>query len=120
MKRTGNLFERIVERENFRLAVAKALRGKRQRPDARRFLERLDDNITAMVDQVGADTFPLGRFHQFVIHDPKERVITAPCFPERVLHHAIMNVCEPVFDRWLIDDTFACRTGRGQLPALQL
>ena len=84
MKRTGNLFDRIVERENFRLAVSKAVRRKRQRPDARRFLERLDDNLEEMMDEVGADTFPLGRFHQFVIHDPKERIITAPCFPERV------------------------------------
>ena len=119
MKRTGNLFERIVERENFRLAVSKAVRGKRQRPDAIRFMARLDDNLKEMMDQVSAGTFPLGRFHQFVIHDPKERVITAPCFPERVLHHAILNVCEPVFDRWLIDETFACRLGRGRLPALQ-
>jgi hypothetical protein len=119
MKRTGNLFDRIVERENFRLAVGKAVRDKRHRPDAGRFMARLDDNVKEMMDQVWAGTFRLGRFHQFVIHDPKERVITAPCFPERVLHHAIMNVCEPVFDRWLIDDTFACRLGRGRLPALQ-
>ena len=115
----GNLFECIVERENFRLAVSKAVRGKRDRPDARHFMERLDNSVKEMMDQVWAGTFPLGRFHQFLIHDPKERVITAPCFPERVLHHAIMNVCEPVFDRWLIDDTFACRIGRGRIPALQ-
>ena len=99
--------------------VISAARGSRHRPDARQFMERLDDSVQEMMDQVWAGTFALGRFHQFVIHDPKERVITAPCFPERVLHHAIMNVCEPVFDRWLIDDTFACRTGRGRLPALQ-
>jgi hypothetical protein len=62
---------------------------------------------------------PVVQDESLVVHDPKERVITAPCFAERVLHHAIMNVCEPVFDRWLIDDTFACRLGRGRLPALQ-
>jgi RNA-directed DNA polymerase len=45
-------------------------------------------------------------------------LITAPSFAERVLHHAIFNVCEPVFERWLIADTFACRTGKGQLAAL--
>ena len=45
-------------------------------------------------------------------------MITAPCFPERVLHHAIMNVCEPVFERWLIADTFACRQGKGRIAAL--
>lgn len=53
-------------------------------------------------------TFPVGRFHQFLIRDPKERVITAPCFDERVLHHAIMDVCEPVMERWLLGMTGAC------------
>ena len=119
MKRTGNLFEAILDRDNLRLAVSKALRGKRERPDARRFLARLDQNLVKMAAGVRAGTFPLGRFHQFIIHDPKERIITAPCFPERVLHHAMMNVCEPVFERWLIDDTFACRVRRGRLAALQ-
>ena len=63
--------------------------------------------------------FPLGVYHQFTIFDPKERLITAPCFRERVLHHAIMNVCEPVFERWLIADTFACRKGKGRIVALE-
>jgi len=71
-----------------------------------------------MAAQLRAGTFPLGRFHQFVIHDPKERVITAPCFPERVAHHAILAVCGPVLDRWLIPDTFACRAGKGRVAAV--
>ncbi len=55
-------------------------------------------------------------YHQFTIFDPKERLITAPCFRERVLHHAVINVCEPVFERWLIVDTFACRGVRAGSP----
>ncbi|MHC4628119.1 MAG: RNA-directed DNA polymerase, partial [Planctomycetota bacterium] len=58
------------------------------------------------------------RYQQFTIHDPKRRIITAPCFAERVLHHAIMNVCEPYFERFLIADTFACRCGKGRIAAL--
>jgi hypothetical protein len=119
MKRTGNLFERIVERDNLRLAFLKALRGKRDRRDAQRFAQRLDQNLEEMAEQLRAGSFPLGRYQQFIIHDPKERIITGPCFAERVLHHGIMNVCEPILDRWLIDDTFACRTGRGRVAALQ-
>jgi hypothetical protein len=119
MKRTGNLFEQIVDRDNLRLAFHKALRGKRARRDAQQFAQRLEQNLEEMTEQIAAGTYPLGRSHQFVIHDPKERIITAPCFAERVLHHGIMNVCEPILDRWLIDDTYACRTGRGRLAALQ-
>jgi hypothetical protein len=118
MKRVGNLFETIAEYDNLRLATARALRGKRHRPDARRFVAELDLNLLAMRRELLAGTIPLGHSHQFVIHDPKRRIITAPCFPERVLHHAVMNVCEPVFERWLIDDSYACRRGRGRIAAL--
>jgi hypothetical protein len=84
----------------------------------RQFATGLDDRIAEMAKAISEGIFPVGRFHQFLIRDPKERVITAPCFDERVLHHAIMNVCEPVLDRWLIDDTFACRSGKGREAAI--
>ena len=79
MKRTGNLFERIVERDNLRLAFLKAVRGKRDRRDAQRFAQRLDQNLEGMTEQFQAGNIPLGRYQQFLIHDPKERIITAPC-----------------------------------------
>jgi len=118
MKRAGRFFEQIIDRDNLRLAFARALRGKRSRPEAHDFGRHLDRNLEAMAAQLRAETIPVGRFRQFVIHDPKERVITAPCFTERVLHHAVINVCEPTFERWLIADTYACRTGQGRIAAL--
>lgn len=119
MKRAGNLFEQIVDRENLRLAFCTAMLGKRDRADAREYAQNLEIRLSAMEDALWRGTFPLGRYHQFVIHDPKRRTITAPCFSERVLHHAIMNVCEPVFECWLIDDTYACRAGRGRDAAIK-
>ncbi|MCO6455392.1 MAG: group II intron reverse transcriptase domain-containing protein [Pirellulaceae bacterium] len=118
MKRTGNLFDDIAEWKNLHLACYKALRGKRTRPDARAFTNKLDENLNRMVAQLRAGCIPVGRAHRFVIHDPKLRLITAPCFEERVLHHAVMNVCEPVLERWLIHDTYACRTGKGREAAI--
>ncbi len=119
MKRKGNLFEQVVEWKNLCLAYHKARGGKRQRPDVLQFSDRLNVKLRQMADELQAGTFLVGRFHQFVIHDPKQRIITAPCFPERVLHHAIMNVCEPCFESWLIHDTYACRAGRGREAAIQ-
>lgn len=118
MKRAGRLLERIVDRDNLRMAVDRALKGKRDRADAREFTARLETNLGQMAQQISAGEFPLGRCVQFTIYDPKERLITAPCFAERVLHHAIMNVCEPWFERLLIDDTFACRRGKGRTATL--
>jgi hypothetical protein len=118
MRRVNHLFERIIDLENLRLAVHKALRGKRSKNDARVFVSDPDANLEAMRRNLLWENVPLGEYHQFTIFDPKQRLITAPCFRERVLHHAIMSVCEPVFERCLIDDTFACRIGKGRLAAL--
>jgi RNA-directed DNA polymerase len=118
MRRAGRLFERIADRDNLRLAVYKALRGKRSKPDARAFVANLDDGLESMRNEMIHGDISVGDFRQFTIFDPKQRLITAPCFRERVLHHAILNVCEPVFDRWLIADTFACRRRKGRVAAL--
>ena len=119
MRRANGLFSRIASLDNLRLAFLTARRGKQQAPDVREFSFRIDTALQEMRRGLLAGDYPLGRYRQFVIHDPKERLITAPCFPERVLHHAIMNVCEPVFERALVFDTFACRQGKGHLAALE-
>ena len=118
MKRAGRLFDAVLDRDNLRLAVHKALKGKRGRADACAWISRLDANLDRLTEQLALGTVPVGRFYQFVTHDPKERIITAPCFEERVLHHALMNVCEPHLERWLIFDTYACRKGKGRNAAL--
>ena len=118
MKRTGYLFDDILDRDNLRLAFHKAMRGKRQRAEVQRFARQLDESLNRMAEQLSAGTCSLGKYSQFVIFDPKQRVITAPCFSERVLHHAIVNVCEPHFERWLIADSYACRQGKGRITAL--
>ncbi len=118
MRRAANLFDLIYEPENLRAAFHKAARGRRGQAVVSQFSANLDERIAEISTAIREGTFPIGRFQQFLIRDPKERVITAPCFDERVLHHAIMNVCEPILDRWLIDDTFACRTGKGREAAI--
>lgn len=95
-----------------------ALRGKRSQPDARRFIENAESQLAKIHEELAAGTFAFGNYHQFLVHDPKLRVITAPIFRERVVHHALMHVCSPTFERWLIDDTYACRVGRGRIAAV--
>lgn len=113
LKRKGQLFETILEWDNLRDAVHRAMRGKRDRVEARSWLENHDQNLRRVAEQVREGAFVFGRYHQFFIHDPKKRLITAPCFEERIVHHAIINVLEPHLERWLIDDTYACRKGKG-------
>jgi len=118
MRRAKQLFDRIAGRENLELAVQKALRGKRQKADARAYVGHLDRNLNDLSLQLRSGEVEVGCCTEFTIRDPKERLITAPCFAERVLHHAIMNVCEPAFESRLIPHTYACRRGKGQFAAL--
>jgi RNA-directed DNA polymerase len=119
MKRVGKLFEQVVEPENLRLAFWKASRGKRHRQDQRDFAANLSAELERMRAGLLAGDYPVGNYTRFTIYDPKEREICAASFSERVLHHALMNVCEPHFEKWLIFDTYACRKEKGQFKAVR-
>lgn len=118
MKRAGDLLPAIAEPANLRLAFWKAALGKAARPEVVAWRARLGENLAAMRSGLLAGDVPVGDYQFFTIHDPKERLICAASFGERVLHHALMNVCEPLFERRLIHDTYACRKGKGRIVAL--
>ncbi|MGA1839919.1 MAG: reverse transcriptase domain-containing protein [bacterium] len=119
MKRINGLMEKILDPVNLRIAFLKAAKGKRDRPEVLDFAGQLGKTLSIMRNELEHEKFVFGKFSTFYVHDPKERLIYAPGFSERVLHHAIMNVCEPVFDRHLIFDTYACRKGKGRLAAIE-
>ena len=109
---------KIADAENLRLAFWKAAKGKRGKADCLAFRERLDENLTALGTELLAGDVPVGVYHYFKVHDPKERLICAASFRERVLHHALMNVCEPVLEGAAVFDSYACRRGKGRLLAV--
>lgn len=109
----------IADAENLRLAFWKAAKGKRAKADCLAFRERLDEDLAALAAELLAGDVPVGNYHYFKVHDPKERLICAATFRERVLHHALMNVCEPVLERAAVFDSYACRKGKGRLLAVE-
>lgn len=111
--RAGGLYDRIAEPENLRLAFWKARRGKDGKPEVEEFRRNLDAELDRLRQELLEERVAWGGYHRFTIHDPKERVISAAPFRDRVLHHAILNVCEPVFERYQIYDSYACRPGKG-------
>lgn len=113
MKRTRITLVEVAGWDNLSLATWKAARGKRHRPDVTRFLGNMDRSLQAMREAIMGEKAPFGRYRSFYIHDPKRRLIHAACFEDRVLHHAIMNLAEPVFERSLVLETYACRPGKG-------
>ena len=119
MKRIGQLMGAIAAPDNLRLAFWKAAKGKRGKADCLAFRERLDENLVALGAELLLGDVPVGDYHYFKVHDPKERTICAATFRERVLHHALMNVCEPVLERAAVFDSYACRKGKGRLLAVE-
>jgi retron-type reverse transcriptase len=113
MKRTGNLIDKIAEPENIRLAFFKAIKGKRDKKDANNFSGHLHYEIPEIHHELLSGDVHWGTYFRFKIYDPKEREICAASFRERVIHHAIINICEPVFEEYQISDSYACRKGKG-------
>ncbi len=118
MKRKLIPLESIAERDHLAWAFWRAAQGKRGRPEVQAFAKNLDENLDRMQSEILSGTVGVGRMHSFEIRDPKRRVIHAPCFRERVLHHALMAYLGPVFERSLVADTFACLPGRGSWAAV--
>ena len=109
----------VADWKNLRLAVAKAARGKHHRPEVRAFLRSRTEELDRLRRELLDQSYRVSPYRQFVVLDPKRRIIHAAAFRDRVLHHAILNVVEPDFERRLIHDTFACRTGKGKHLAWQ-
>ncbi|MDE5611388.1 MAG: RNA-directed DNA polymerase [Odoribacter sp.] len=119
MKRAGYLIERIADTDNLFYAYYKAMRGKRMKEEARCFSDSLEKQIVHLRATILSGEVRVGDYTYFQIHDPKLRTICAAAFPERVLHHAIMNVCHPYFERQLVEMTYATRPGKGIYQAIE-
>jgi retron-type reverse transcriptase len=111
-------YEELCSWENLRLAHRKAAKGKRGKGPAAAFEYRLADNLLQLQSELQSRTYRPGAYHSFYIHEPKRRLISAAPFRDRVVHHALCNVIEPVFERSFIYDSYANRVGKGTHRAL--
>lgn len=118
MLRERCLIHRIADIDNLSLAFVKACRGKQGKHEVAVYRARLEENLSELRSQILSGNVDVGHYTYFTIRDPKERVICAAPFRERVLHNALMNVCHEYFDRSLIDSTYATRPGKGVYSAL--
>ncbi len=119
MKRSRVELSAVADWHNLISAFGRAAAGCRGNPAAERFRDDLDANLQQLQQEILEGNVRVGEMTSFCIRDPKTRIIHAPCFRERVLHHALIAHVGPVLDRALVDDTFACRKGKGTLAAVQ-
>ncbi len=114
MKRYGYLYDRIMAMDNLRLADENARKGKKKTYGVRTFDRDREGNLLALQRMLREKTYKTSEYDVFTIHEPKERVIyRLPYFPDRILHHAVMNVLEPIWYGVFTRNTYSCIKGRG-------
>ncbi|MBN1666869.1 MAG: group II intron reverse transcriptase domain-containing protein [Anaerolineales bacterium] len=113
-----NLYPRICWFSNLWAAYKQAARGKRYQPAAAAFEYNLEENLLDLEKDLLEQTYTPGAYHNFLISTPKRRLISAAPFRDRVVHHAVMNVIEPLFERQFIFDSYANRKHKGTHRAL--
>lgn len=118
MKTYKNLYPRVWAWDNLYRAYRKARKGKRARATVATFEWDLEGNLVRLQDELAARTYHPGPYDSFYIHEPKRRLISAAPFRDRVAHHALCNVIEPIFERRFIHDSYANRKGKGTHQAL--
>jgi hypothetical protein len=104
--------------DNLLLAYRRASKGKRGHPNVAAFEHRLEDNLLALQANLIGQTYTPGGYISFFIHEPKRRLISAAPFRDRVTHHALCNLIEPIFERSFIYYSYANRVGKGTHRAL--
>lgn len=118
VKRYGDLYPQLITFENLHLAYRKAAKGKRGQPNVAEFEFDLEANLLQLQEELRDQTYKPGSYYSFLIFDPKRRLISAAPFRDRVVHHALCNVIEPIFERTFIGDSYANRVGKGTHRAL--
>lgn len=112
------LYPQITAFANLHRAWRKAARGKRAQPAVAAFEMNLEGSLLRLQEDLLGGSYRPGPYRSFYIRDPKHRLISAAPFRDRVVHHALCNVIEPLFERTFIADSYANRLGKGTHAAL--
>jgi RNA-directed DNA polymerase len=114
----GSLFDRNTSFTNLLQAARMAGRGKRVRPNVAAFGLNLEEELHGLQQELITRTYRPGPYRTFLIRDKKPRFISAAPFRDRVVHHALCQVIEPICDRGFLYDSYACRKGKGTHAAV--
>lgn len=114
MKRIGNIYEQITSLQNLQEADRKAQQGKSGQYGVILHNRNQESNLLVLQDMLVSKTYRTSQYDIFKIQEPKERIVyRLPYFPDRITHHAIMNVLEPIFVGTFTADTYSCIKKRG-------
>ena len=113
MKIHRDLYARMIEPTALFRAWELFRRGKRSRPDVAEFEYSLESHIFALHRELSTKTYQYSEYSSFYITDPKQRHIHKAIVRDRVVHHAVFQVLNPIFEPTFIAHSFSCRVGKG-------
>ncbi len=119
MNTYNNLYYQLVSYGNLEKAFKKAKNGKSSKTYVIQFEKNLKENLISLKNELENYTYMPKPLKRFTIRDPKTRIIHASAFRDRVVHHALCNIIEPLFDKKFIYDSYANRKGKGIHSALK-
>ncbi len=119
-KRHDQLFDQIANFGALHTAAKRAVLGKRKKPGAAAFFANLEREVLRLERQLSDGSYRPGRYVSFEVHDPKKRLVSAAPFRDRVVHHAVCAVVQPIFEAGFIGNTFANRDGKGTHAAIKV
>lgn len=118
-KKHDNLFHKITDPANVDLAYKNTQKGRlKYKPASLKFSENLTVNLEALRSSVADGTYRTGEYHSFMVYEPKEREIFAPCFQDKVVQHMLNNVLRDVYEPCFIYDSYACIRNKGTHKAV--
>ena len=112
-KTTNGLWAKLIDFDNLYQAFQEARHGKRYRLEVMRFASNLEENLINLQNRLIWKTWAPGKQREFTVFEPKMRMIQEPPFEDRVIHHALVRLVDPLFERKFIPDSFACRVDKG-------
>ncbi|MEW5718074.1 MAG: reverse transcriptase domain-containing protein [Chloroflexota bacterium] len=118
MKTYKHLYPQIYTFANLERAYRRARKGKRDKDQVMWFEFNVEDELIRLQEELASQTYRPGPYRHFYITEPKVRKISAAPFRDRVVHHALCQIIEPIFERRFIFDSYACRIGKGTHRAL--
>lgn len=114
-----NIYSQIYDLDNLIRAWKKARKGKTKIPYVKRFEKNLERNLLDLQFELKSQFYKPLPLTTFPISDPKTRLISKSEFRDRVIHHAIVNILGPIFEKSFIHDSCANRKGKGTLFAIK-
>jgi retron-type reverse transcriptase len=114
-----DLYKEILDFPNIYRAYLDARKCKRYRSSILKFGCNIEENLFVIKRDLSDKTYKHGTYREFVISDSKKRNIKAAPFRDRVVHHALCNIIEPILDKGFIYDSYACRNGKGTHSAVK-